>query len=83
MSKLKDYNSDSFKNFFDSDLSTTDPSLYNSIKLELQRQQEHIELNASENIDICREMFDGDGMDSDIDNKLDFTLAEQLFYENL
>ena len=28
---------------------------------------------ASEDIDICREMFDGDGMDSDIDNKLDFT----------
>ena len=28
---------------------------------------------ASEGIDICREMFDGDGMDSNIDNKLDFT----------
>ena len=38
MSKLKDYNSDSFKNFFDSDLSNTDPSLYNSIKQEYSKQ---------------------------------------------
>ena len=28
---------------------------------------------ASEGIDICAEMFDGDEMDTDIDNKLDFT----------
>jgi glycine hydroxymethyltransferase len=60
MSKLKNYNSDSFKNFFDSDLSNTDPSLYNSIKQELQRQQEHIELIASENI-VSKAVLDAQG----------------------
>ncbi len=50
MPKLNKYMSDSFQNFFDNDLSTTDPDLYNSIKLELERQQQHIELIASENI---------------------------------
>ena len=39
-----------FKNFFDNNLSTTDPDVFNSIKLELERQQQHIELIASENI---------------------------------
>ena len=36
---------------------------------------------AAEEVDICREMFDGDPMDSDIDNKLDFskTLAFKDF----
>ena len=36
---------------------------------------------ASEGVDICREMFDGDAMDSNIDNKLDFskTLAFKNF----
>ena len=36
---------------------------------------------AAEGIDICREMFDGDVMDSDIDSKLDFskTLAFKNF----
>tara|TARA_B100001142_G_scaffold328927_1_gene390433 strand:+ start:5980 stop:7254 length:1275 start_codon:yes stop_codon:yes gene_type:complete len=36
---------------------------------------------AADGIDICAEMFDGDGMDSDIDKKLDFnnTLAFQDF----
>ena len=36
---------------------------------------------AAEEIDICREMFDGDPMDSNIDNKLDFskTLAFKDF----
>ncbi len=34
--------SDNYQNFFDNDLSATDPDLYNSIKLELERQQEHI-----------------------------------------
>ena len=43
MPKLNKYMSDAFQNFFDSDLSTTDPALYNSIKLELERQQQHIE----------------------------------------
>ena len=36
---------------------------------------------AAENIDICAHMFDGDAMDSNIDNKLDFsnTLAFKNF----
>ena len=36
---------------------------------------------AAEGVDICREMFDGDVMESDIDNKLDFskTLAFKNF----
>tara|TARA_Y100000748_G_C15130718_1_gene346026 strand:+ start:343 stop:522 length:180 start_codon:yes stop_codon:yes gene_type:complete len=50
MTKLKSYISDSYQNFFDSNLSSTDPDLFNSIKLELERQQQHIELIASENI---------------------------------
>jgi len=50
MSKLNKYMSNIYQNFFDNDLSTTDPDLYNSIKLELERQQQHIELIASENI---------------------------------
>ena len=50
MTKLNKYISDSYENFFDNDLSINDPDLYNSIKLELERQQQHIELIASENI---------------------------------
>ncbi len=50
MVKLNKYSSNSYQNFFDSDLSSTDPDLYNSINQELKRQQEHIELIASENI---------------------------------
>mgnify|MGYP001278849984 CR=1 FL=1 len=59
MSKLK-YTSDSYQNFFDNDLSITDPSLYNSIKLELERQQQHIELIASENI-VSKAVLDAQG----------------------
>ena len=44
MSELNKYISSDYQNFFDNDLSSTDPDLYNSIKLELQRQQEHIYL---------------------------------------
>ena len=50
MTKLNNYLSDNYHNFFDNDLSKTDPDLYNSIKQELERQQQHIELIASENI---------------------------------
>ena len=50
MSKLKKYTSENYQTFFESNLSTTDIELYNAINLELQRQQEHIELIASENI---------------------------------
>ena len=60
MTKLNKYSSDSFQNFFDNDLSTTDPDLYNSIKLELERQQQHIELIASENI-VSKAVLDAQG----------------------
>ena len=50
MSKINKYISNEYQNFFDNDLSISDPDLYNSINLELKRQQEHIELIASENI---------------------------------
>ena len=60
MSELNKYISDSYQNFFDSDLSSTDPELYNSIKLELERQQQHIELIASENI-VSKAVLDAQG----------------------
>ena len=60
MVKLNKYISDSHQYFFDKDLSTTDPDLYNSIKLELERQQEHIELIASENI-VSKAVLDAQG----------------------
>ncbi len=60
MSKFNKYTSDSFQNYFDTDLSKTDPDLYKSIKLELQRQQQHIELIASENI-VSKAVLDAQG----------------------
>ena len=60
MTKLNKYTSDSYENFFDNDLSISDPDLYNSIKLELKRQQEHIELIASENI-VSKAVLDAQG----------------------
>jgi glycine hydroxymethyltransferase len=50
MKKINNYISNSYENFFEKNLSSTDPDLFNSISLELQRQQQHIELIASENI---------------------------------
>tara|TARA_B100001123_G_scaffold283931_1_gene316321 strand:- start:746 stop:2062 length:1317 start_codon:yes stop_codon:yes gene_type:complete len=60
MNKLYKYKSDQYQNFFDNNLSLTDPDLYNSIKLELERQQEHIELIASENI-VSKAVLDAQG----------------------
>tara|TARA_B100000700_G_scaffold319612_1_gene415139 strand:+ start:156 stop:1472 length:1317 start_codon:yes stop_codon:yes gene_type:complete len=60
MVKINKYNSNSFENFFDNSLSSADPDLYNSIKLELERQQEHIELIASENI-VSKAVLDAQG----------------------
>ena len=60
MTKLKSYISESYQNFFDSNLSSTDPDLFNSIKLELERQQQHIELIASENI-VSKAVLDAQG----------------------
>ena len=37
MTKSNKYISDSYENFFDNNLANTDPDLYNSIKLELEK----------------------------------------------
>ena len=50
MKKLNKYTSSSYEDFFEKNLSFTDPELFNSINGELERQQQHIELIASENI---------------------------------
>ena len=42
MTKINKYISNDYQNFFDNDLSISDPDLFNSINLELKRQQEHI-----------------------------------------
>jgi len=60
MTKAKNYLSNNYQNFFDNDLSTTDPDLYKSIKSELERQQQHIELIASENI-VSKAVLDAQG----------------------
>ena len=60
MDKLSNYMSDSYQNFFDKDLSKIDPDLFKSIYLELKRQQEHIELIASENI-VSKAVLDAQG----------------------
>ena len=50
MSSEKNYINDSYKSFFEDSLSSKDPDLYKAIQDELLRQQQHIELIASENI---------------------------------
>ena len=50
MSKIKKDISNYYQDYFDKNLSERDPALYNSINEELNRQQQHIELIASENI---------------------------------
>jgi len=60
MVTINKYMSDSYQNFFDNELSTTDPDLYNTIKLEFERQQQHIELIASENI-VSKAVLDAQG----------------------
>ena len=60
MSKLTKYTSENYQYFFEGNLSTTDTELYNAINLELQRQQEHIELIASENI-VSKAVLDAQG----------------------
>ena len=50
MSSENKYLNDQYKGFFEDSLSKTDPELYKAINDELKRQQEHIELIASENI---------------------------------
>ena len=60
MNKLNKYISNNYQNFFDKNLSLTDPELYSSIKQEFERQQEHIELIASENI-VSKAVLDAQG----------------------
>jgi glycine hydroxymethyltransferase len=60
MSKLTKYTSETYHNFFEGNLSTTDTELYKAINLELQRQQDHIELIASENI-VSKAVLDAQG----------------------
>ena len=60
MTKQSKYMSESYQGFFDNDLSKTDPDLYNSIKKEFERQQQHIELIASENI-VSKAVLDAQG----------------------
>ena len=50
MSSEKNYLNDQYKSFFEDNLSKADPELHNAINNELKRQQQHIELIASENI---------------------------------
>ena len=50
MSSENKYINSSYQGFFEDSLSKTDPELYKAIKDELNRQQNHIELIASENI---------------------------------
>tara|TARA_A100001015_G_scaffold227471_1_gene256979 strand:+ start:387 stop:926 length:540 start_codon:yes stop_codon:yes gene_type:complete len=60
MPKILENTREDYRDFFDKDLSKSDPELYNSIKLELKRQQEHIELIASENI-VSKAVLDAQG----------------------
>ena len=50
MSSENKYINSTYQGFFENSLSETDPELYKAIKDELNRQQNHIELIASENI---------------------------------
>ena len=50
MSKEKNYINSEYKNFFEKNLQHSDPDIYKAINDELNRQQHHIELIASENI---------------------------------
>ena len=50
MSSEKKYINSNYEDFFEKSLSKTDPDLFQAINNELVRQQNHIELIASENI---------------------------------
>ena len=50
MSSEGKYLNSEYQNFFENSLSKTDPELFKAISAELKRQQNHIELIASENI---------------------------------
>jgi len=50
MSSEKDYKNNDYKNFFEKNLNDVDPEIFQAINEEIIRQQNHIELIASENI---------------------------------
>ena len=50
MSSEKNYLNENYRSFFEDSLSVADPELHKAISDELKRQQQHIELIASENI---------------------------------
>ena len=50
MSKESNYINNQYQSFFENSLSTIDPDIHKAITDELNRQQSHIELIASENI---------------------------------
>ncbi len=77
MSKEKTYLSGNYHDFFENSLSKTDPELYESIKLELERQQQHIELIASENI-VSKAVLDAQG--SILTNKYAEGYPEKRYY---
>jgi glycine hydroxymethyltransferase len=60
MTKINNYTSEDYKDFFDKNLSSVDPDLFSSIEQEFQRQQQHIELIASENI-VSKAVLDAQG----------------------
>ena len=60
MSERKKGINNYYQDYFDNDLSVRDPDLYNSINDELNRQQQHIELIASENI-VSKAVLDAQG----------------------
>ena len=60
MVKLNKYISNEYEDFFDKNLSVSDPDIFNSINQEFERQQQHIELIASENI-VSKAVLDAQG----------------------
>ena len=77
MSSEKNYLNDSYKSFFEDSLSLKDPELYKAIKDELIRQQQHIELIASENI-VSQAVLEAQG--SVLTNKYAEGLPRKRYY---
>ena len=60
MSSENKYLNSKYKDFFENSLSNTDPELFKTLNNELKRQQQHIELIASENI-VSQAVLDAQG----------------------
>ena len=61
MSSEGKYLNSSYKDFFEKKLSETDPDIFKSLNDELIRQQNHIELIASENI-VSQAVLEAQGL---------------------